>query len=106
MSDNEMIAQFMGMEKNKNNEWEGGWFLPKYVRCKAKGMRPNDFVKQFSVQDLAFDRSWDWLMSVIEEIWHSDIEDNDISNISESLCDAQIDGVYEAVVEFIKNQKS
>ena len=99
MSDNEMIAQFMGMEKNKYNEWEGGWFLPEYVLCN-EGHK-----KQFAIQDLAFDRSWDWLMSVIEQIWHSDIEDNDISNISEALCDAKIDGVYEAVVEFIKNQK-
>jgi len=96
---NEMIAQFMGMEKNKNNEWEGVWFLPKYVRCNE------GYKKQFEVQELKFDESWDWLMSVIEQIWHSDIEDNDINNISESLCDAKIDGVYEAVVEFIKNQK-
>jgi hypothetical protein len=62
----------------------------------------------YTEEELKYDTSWDWLMSVIEEIWHSDIEDvtdNDISNIAESLGDAQIDGVYEAVVEFIKKIK-
>jgi hypothetical protein len=35
-------------------------------------------------------------------MWDNDIEDNQCTNIAEALCDAKIDRVYDAVVEFIK----
>jgi hypothetical protein len=42
-------------------------------------------------------------MPVAEKImWDNDIEDNQCTNIAEALCDAKIDRVYDAVVEFIK----
>jgi uncharacterized protein YyaL (SSP411 family) len=53
--------------------------------------------------ELHYHTSWDWLMPVAEKImWDNDIEDNQCTNIAEALCDAKIDRVYDAVVEFIK----
>lgn len=94
MSDNEMIAQFMGMQKNKYNEWEGGWFLPEYVLCN-EGHK-----KQFAVQDLAFDRSWDWLIPVVDECFDV-AEDGDMVEIMHHLQVAVKDEVYREVIQFI-----
>ena len=50
--------------------------------------------------------SWDWLMPVVEKImWDNDIEDNQCTNIEEALCDAKIDRVYDAVVDFIREYR-
>ena len=80
MKDNKLIAEFMGD-------------IPKYVIGHGKAYNK---YKDYS-------KSWDWLMPVVEKImWDNDIEDDQCTNIAEALCDAKIDRVYDAVVEFIK----
>ncbi len=82
---NKLIAEFMGLEK------ENGLYL---------FTTPMD---DYKTDTLYFDTSWDWLMPVAEKImWDNDIEDSQCTNIAEALCDAKIDRVYDAVVEFIK----
>ena len=103
MSDNEMIAQFMGMKKNKHNEWEGGWFLNEYVLCN-EGYR-----KQFAVYDLKFEESWDWLMPVVCRIddlfGDDDYIDDQINKVHNAVLKFDREIVHRAVVEFIKSQK-
>ena len=80
MKDKKLISEFMGD-------------IPKYVIGHGKAYNK---YKDYS-------KSWDWLMPVVEKImWDNDIEDNQCTNIAEALCDAKIDRVYDAVVEFIK----
>lgn len=96
---NEMIAQFMGMQKNKYNEWEGGWFLPEYVLCN-EGHK-----KQFAVQDLAFDRSWDWLMPVVCKIddlfGDDDYIDDQINKVHNAVLKLDRDIIHNSVARFI-----
>ena len=55
---------------------------------------------------LAFHTSWDWLMPVVQKCY--DLEDEEMNNlgatadISMYLTDVDIQGVYSAVSEFIK----
>jgi hypothetical protein len=92
MENNKLIAEFMG--------------LPTEV---FKSGKVNYYFREFNSgtwyeeHELSYNVSWDWLMPVAEKImWDNDIEDNQCTNIAEALCDAKIDRVYDAVVEFIK----
>ena len=54
-----------------------------------------------------YHEDWNRLMPVAEKImWDNDIDDNECNNIADALCDAKIDRVYAAVVEFIKAEKA
>jgi len=81
ISDNEMIAEFMGYEVK-----HGKCYSPKY----------NDG----TIAPMQFDRSWDWLMPVIEEIDH--LQHEPIQSIDDALTTRCIGDTYKAVVEFIK----
>ena len=90
MNTNKLIAEFMGGVMH-----EGLMSLP------------NDNNLYNIDCQLHYHTSWDWLMPVVEKImWDNDIEDNQCTNIAEALCDAKIDRVYDAVVEFIKEHKT
>ena len=60
----------------------------------------------FHVSDMRFDTSWDWLMSVANEIIKSRDEQNadwDLTDLKYALCTTNIKLVYKAVVNFIKD---
>ena len=94
MNDNKLIAEFMGYEVK-----HGKCYSPKY----------NDG----TIAPMQFDRSWDWLMPVVEKIeslgyWvNRNDGDITISNKSDMvvvtpMSSGGIDMMYKAVVEFIK----
>tara|TARA_R110000824_G_scaffold28206_6_gene95072 strand:- start:1806 stop:2102 length:297 start_codon:yes stop_codon:yes gene_type:complete len=88
MNDNKLIAEFMGHEP--------------IVKGDDVYYELNE-IRLTSADDLRYHTSWDWLMPVVEKImWDNDIEDNQCTNIADALCDAKIDRVYEAVVDFIR----
>ena len=125
--DNLMIADFIGFkpclvaDSNGNKIYVGaetpfGW---KYPDCYPEA----DYL--ISVQDLKFNTSWDWLMPVVEQINLLDdyrytvyiasmdtrIEDNITGDVVVDInCKHSIyelrESVYEAVVQFIKNQNN
>jgi hypothetical protein len=80
MVDNQLIAEFMGVEK------ENGLYL---------FTTPMD---DYKTDTLYFDTSWDWLMPVVEKIEFLEEVDDDMS--WRGLC--TLEGTYNNVVEFIK----
>jgi hypothetical protein len=89
---NKLIAEFMVMTPCLTDE---GDFLIKGNPIDAK--------------HLPYDTSWDWLMPVANEIIKSRDEQNadwDLTDLKYSLQTTNIELVYKAVVEFIKNQNN
>jgi hypothetical protein len=89
---NKLIAEFMGMTPCLTDE---GDFLIKGNPIDAKY--------------LPYDTSWDWLMPVANEIIKSRDEQNadwDMKVLKYALQTTNIELVYKAVVEFIKNQNN
>ena len=54
----------------------------------------------FELNELRYDMSWDWLMPVIENIDHLQLEP--VVSIENALATRSIDDTYKSVVEFIK----
>ena len=77
---NKLIAEFMGYEVK-----HGKCYSPKY----------NDG----TIAPMQFDRSWDWLMPVIEEIDH--LQRERMQGIEDALSTRCLGDTYKAVVEFI-----
>jgi len=85
MSDNEMIAQFMGYTRQSDGAFKD----------------ENGFWNNFEVFE-----TWNWLMLVVQEC--KCVKEADyvlIDAIDFSLCNNDLLGVHEAVVKFIKAQK-
>ena len=80
MNDNKLIAEFMGYEVK-----HGKCYSPKYNDGKIATMQ--------------FDKSWDWLMPVIEEIDHLQYEP--VQGIENALSTRCIQRTYDEVVGFI-----
>ena len=79
---NKIIAEFMGIIPNE----AGVYHVSKH--------------KGYSLENLLYHTSWDWLMPVVEKIEqvHEDVP-QELINLS---LFSTIDEVYKAVVEFIK----
>ena len=87
MNNNKLIAEFMGYEVK-----HGKCYSPKY----------NDG----TIAPMQFDRSWDWLMPVVVKCFdvfdENDLNDDLNFKLNDALLETNIDSLYEAVVEFIK----
>ena len=86
---NKLIAEFMGLQFSK-----GEYYRPLY--------NSGDWIPE---NELQYHDSWDWLMPVANEIIKSRDEQNadwDLTDLNYALCTTNIEYVYKAVVEFIK----
>ena len=111
MKDNKLIAEFMGFTYEKNIGWyDNDMLMSQNVYDNQDG---NCF------DELLFDKSWDWLMPVVEKIENDERYDVDIlqygtriregqkdivNNIANISFDKKIEHTYDAVVEFIKDR--
>jgi hypothetical protein len=87
MKDNKLIAEFMGIV---------------YPKLDNVIVIDNVVIKE---NELQYHTSWDWLMPVANEIIKSRDEQNtdwDLTDLKYALCTTNIEYVYKAVVEFIK----
>jgi len=105
MKDNKLIAEFMELPLvpcnigTENGAVTEGYQHPKVdVPCTTDGLQ--------------YHSSWDWLMPVVDKIKILVMEDDsdelynseEWDNITHTLVQIEIKSVYQAVVEFIKNQ--
>ena len=68
-----------------------------------------DILESCKGNELQYNTSWDWLMPVANEIIKSRDEQNadwDLTDLKYALQTTNIELVYKAVVEFIKNQNN
>ena len=86
MNQNKRIAEFMGL-RFENNEY----YLPAY-----------NSGEWFTESELAYHKSWDWLMPVVQKCYESGAEGEHIGDITMHLTDGNIEGTYRAVVAYIE----
>lgn len=110
MINNKLIAEFIGMQKTDIGWVDNKEQLSQYIYDEAGG----------NVHDiLYFDKSWDWIMSVIEYIetlkyntlisdFQTQISFNGLDNIQRNVVNifsnkefTKLEEVYKAIVEFI-----
>tara|TARA_R110000796_G_scaffold194914_1_gene311268 strand:+ start:1628 stop:1966 length:339 start_codon:yes stop_codon:yes gene_type:complete len=112
MKENKLIAEFMELP-TQSDAVDGGtlaYYVGESITYTDNTDNKNDS-DVFHPEDMQFKTSWDWLMPVVKRIV-SDVEfDVGYENeYREHLMDvvpfANIEDVYEAVVEFIKNQNN
>ena len=106
MENNKLIAEFMQIELISNKEYE----------IKRRDMIKQDIAYDLplALDDLKYHSSWDWLMPVVDKIKILVMEDDsdklynseEWDNITHTLVQIEIKSVYQAVVEFIKNQNN
>ena len=95
---NILIAEFMGVKTITIDK----------LKSILKQNREDGFIRTpqaYTLDELKYDSSWDWLMPVANEIIKSRDEQNsdcDLTDLKYALQTTNIELVYKAVVEFIK----
>ena len=96
MKDNKLIAEFMGINVVTEDD------------IRANKNPTISSYEGYLEEDLEYHSSWDWLMPVANEIIKSRDEQNadwDLTDLKYALCTTNIEWVYKAVVNFIKQIK-
>ena len=92
---NKLIAEFMGLETPFNEISDAT--LYRYKGIDEKG----EYQFDIELHEMRYHNSWDWLMPVVQKI-EQDCEGVPQEMLNISLY-SDINEVYKAVVEFIKN---
>lgn len=106
MTDNELIAEFMGLKSFEDSRYGTLWPSPLKAKTPA------------TCFGLCYHESWDWLMPVVEKIcnlWRENVDqqnkpttvkerdfDNAASKVTMLSIDCGVNAAYINVVEFIK----
>tara|TARA_R110002095_G_scaffold135340_1_gene117369 strand:+ start:1490 stop:1780 length:291 start_codon:yes stop_codon:yes gene_type:complete len=96
MTNNKLIAEFMGINVVTEDD------------IRANKNPTISSYEGYLDEDLEYHSSWDWLMPVANEIIKSRDEQNadwDLTDLKYALCTTNIEWVYKAVVNFIKQIK-
>lgn len=93
---NRLIAEFMGMQDTDLGWYDSEEAMSEYA-CQMVG-GGNAF------EVLQYDRSWDWLMPVMNKCKAYSLDNTYLDRINEVLMETEIDQseLYKAVVDFIK----
>jgi hypothetical protein len=97
MNDNKLIAEFMGVNPTILGD-EITYEMYGAIDCIEDGVDEQHF---FLEEQLLFHTSWDWLMPVVQKCYKIDDEEG-FDNLVDAVSTLDIDGTYNAVVEFIK----
>lgn len=107
-TDNELIAEFMGLVRHGPN---ATYNLPQWYKPESDQRKKGIFMGYEHQLDYA--TSWDWLMPVVEKIAGHDLFDDYVENLKNQerrieitliglTIFANIEMVYKAVVDFIE----
>lgn len=93
MESNELIAEFMSMNYGdpKDNSV--------MIQMTPQGS------EVVPINSMKYHSSWDWLMLVVQKCYKIDNEEG-FDSLVDAVSTLDIDGTYQAVVEFIKNFKT
>lgn len=123
MKDNKLIAEFMGhptMIWNDPDPIEGNDYRVVYFKqlCNETALiqygvgeynsEAQVLLDELEGIELKYHTSWDWLMPVVVKCFDVFDQKNDDLNfkLNDALLETNIDSLYKAVVEFIKEYKS
>ena len=92
MKANKLIAEFMGHDTYESN----GYIMVRYSDNNER-----------TLQDTHYHSSWNWLMPVVDKCFdtHFEYSDDFIFLLNDALLTTNIDEVYKAAIEFIKEYK-
>ena len=90
MTNNKLIAEFMGLRTNSYGDYNID-----------KDVMGFDMIV-CSLADTKFHTSWDWLMPVVQKVSSLCDEPCELDNMKHALLTGDIESVYDDVVEFIK----
>ena len=98
MENNKLIAEFMGaVGTPKYNPTEWDVYITGCLDVDSDDENAQHF---YTLGEMRYHTSWDWLMPVIESIDH--LQHEPVQGIEDALSTRFIGDVYKAVVEFIK----
>ena len=92
---NKLIAEFMDVEEVYNpngNDWV-------FKTTEPDINEDTDIIESFKANELQYHNSWEWLIPVVDKCFQ---EEGKHYVINDALLTINIDEVYDAVVEFIK----
>jgi hypothetical protein len=97
LNGNKLIAEFLNVKPNNYGDYE----MYGVVEVIEDGENEQHF---FRPQDMLFHSDWNWLMTVVDRCFNSeiDIEGNVIGEITHGLLDCNKETTFKAVVEFIE----
>ena len=102
MENNKLIAEFMGANPFRESETEYSYEMWGLLECLEEG----DHEKHFYLpNEMKFNESWDWLMPVHRKCMFTPNfsgDDQLRTLLIDAVIDADINRLYQAVVEFIK----
>ena len=95
MTNNELIAEFIGFQKTNL-----GWFdNEETMNFKSDG-------NTYGSYELKFHSSWDWLMPVIEKIYDEGSFDNElVLLIRDSVAELNLKNTYESIIDYLNKIK-
>lgn len=101
---NKLIAEFMGWTLFASRESKPPQEMAIHEALYNETYNKGQY---FDITEACYDISWDWLMSVVEKIYDTDIGEEQIK-VYDSLAEINISNTYKVVVEFIEyyNEKN
>lgn len=92
---NGLIAEFLGVDINENGTFE----LPQYGTIRPNG----DFKTEFDKDKLRYHKDWNWLIPAVIKCKERQFFGSNslITRLNNALVQADIELVYEQVIEFI-----
>ncbi len=94
---NKLIAEFMGLETPFNEISDATLYTYKGIE-EASAIT---FVVDVELHEMRYHLSWDWLMPVVQKCYKIDNEEG-FNNLVDAVSTLNLNGTYQAVVEFIK----
>jgi hypothetical protein len=105
MKNNKLIAEFMKFPKQSDavDDRTTAYYIGNIIKANNINNQNEDDV--FHPDDMMFHSSWDWLMPIVEKCFQIELKGNLFFKLNDALLTTNIDEVYKAVINIIKQIK-